>query len=77
MKIDKGIPMPEARGLKERKHHKVYELVEKMQIGDSFLADETVVFKGCFSTRCHLEKKYGIKLAQRKTAEGIRVWRTA
>lgn len=77
MKIEKGIPIPKQHYVRNRKHHHVYELVENMQVGDSFLASENLIFRGAFSSRAYLEKKYGIKLTQRKTPEGVRVWRIA
>ena len=77
MQIDKDIPIPQAFRRLTRKHHDLYEIVEKMQVGDSFLAKESLIYKGVFSTKHALERRYGIKLAQRKTAEGVRIWRTA
>jgi hypothetical protein len=77
MKIDKDIPIPQAFRRLTRKHHDLYEIVESMQVGDSFLAKESLIYKGVFSTKHAIERKYGIKLAQRKTPEGVRIWRTA
>ena len=77
MKIEKGIQMPKNHSIRNRKHHDLYELVKDMQVGDSFLVDKKLIFGGTFSSKAYLEKKYGIKLAQCTTAEGMRVWRTA
>ena len=77
MKIEKGIPIPQAARRSFRKHHDLYEIVEKMKVGDSFLVKESLIYKGVFSAKNALERKYGIKLAQRKTPEGVRVWRMA
>ena len=78
MQIDKDIPLPPVNtGRMTRKHHDLYEIVEKMQVGDSFIAKQCLIYKGVFSTKHALERKFKIKLAQRKTPEGVRVWRTA
>ena len=77
MQIEKDIPIPENTFPGVLKHHDLYEIVEKMQVGDSFIPKESLIFGGCFSSKFHLERKYKIKLVQRKTPEGIRVWRIA
>ncbi len=77
MQIDKDIPLPPLSIGVRRKHHDLYALIESMQVGDSFLVPERLLYRGVFSNKHLLEKRYSIKLSQRKTSEGLRVWRTA
>jgi hypothetical protein len=64
MKIDKGIPIPERRGL--------WANIE-MDKGDSFLV------QGKTSAQCHVKlsvlKRRGWKFAIRKDGNGVRIWR--
>lgn len=76
MKIDKGIPITDIRRVR-RKYYDVYEIAAKMEIGDSFIAPTGAIYRGSFMIKHRLEHKHGIKLAQRKTPEGLRIWRTA
>ena len=77
MKIDKDIPLPPANLGNRLKHHELYEIVKQMKIGESFLAEKIHICGQVFSPKQSLERKHGIKLCQRKTPEGIRVWRIA
>ena len=76
MQIDKNIPIPDPFE-SNRKFSAFYRMVAKMEIGDSFIVPDQMLPNGSFSARCYIEKKYGFKFTQRKTAEGIRIWRTA
>jgi hypothetical protein len=77
MKIDKDIPIPKSKKGFILKNKELYENIGKMEIGDSFLAPENVMKNGYLGNTQYLERKFKVKLAQRKTAEGVRVWRIA
>lgn len=82
MKIEKGIPVPEpsrASGRKiEPQNAELHRIVSQLKIGESFLApDRYISDAGIFWPKQQLVRKYFINLAQRKTEEGIRIWRTA
>lgn len=79
MKIDKNIPIPQKKQGRafQVKNKELYEIIQNMEIGDSFLAPESAMKKGYLTITVYLERKFNIKLTQRKTDEGVRVWRIA
>lgn len=81
MEIEKMIPLPSpayGKGKKVSEENKpLYALIGKMEVGDSFLCPaQYMTEKGTFYLKTRLEKKYGIRLCQRKVEDGIRIWRT-
>lgn len=82
MKIEKNVPMPEARGRKPHDHYS--EVMSKLEIGDSFVAEgersQTIQ-----SAIRRSARRAGIKVTTRQLNEGdeqfvadkvkIRVWR--
>jgi hypothetical protein len=48
-----------------------------MEMTDSILVPHDLTHKGKFTMSTRLGKSYGMTLTQRKTAEGVRIWRIA
>ncbi len=63
--IEKGVPMP------NNKTTALSQALRAMEIGDSFL-----IINRNFNLAMY-QRKIGIKLTQRKTDGGYRIWRTA
>lgn len=71
--IETGIPIPPPGNGKGRVPR--YPL-RSMQVGDSFLVTDPSVSQTRLGSRlANFGKETGRKFAQRRTAEGIRVWR--
>lgn len=77
MKIDKDIPIPKSKKGFQLKYEELHETIGKMEIGDSFLVPGNAMKKGYLGNPQYFKQKFNIKLTQRKTAEGVRVWRIA
>lgn len=80
--IEKGIQMPEAklfpRKQRQEQHAEIHDTVSRLEPGDSFIVPAKYVStQNSFWMRQQLESRYGIRLAQRRMPEGIRVWRVA
>lgn len=71
IEIDKGIQVP-----MKRRGRKAKNPFHKMEVGDSFLF-ETKNRTSASSMAGRAGRKLGIKLAVRKTEQGLRVWRVA
>lgn len=71
-KFDANIPIPE-RGKAGRPSDHDWAA---MKVGDSVLL-ENRTSKQATSRRGYLWRRYGYRSTQRKTAEGVRVWRVS
>ncbi len=72
IKVDKGVPMPEATPLKRKLPF------EQLEVGDSFLYSTKTGRKVQGAARGICRKwsdKLGTTYATRRTEEGIRIWR--
>jgi hypothetical protein len=75
IEIQRDVPIPEKRSREKRE---LRLAVEQMEIGDSILVPAQYLNKsGMFTYTSQLGKAIGIKLRQRKTEEGTRIWRIA
>jgi hypothetical protein len=72
--IEKGVPMPPAKG--GARHSRVGPYMEKMEIGDSILCEDLDVTYPSFQAWARRHRP-SWRIESRKTAEGVRVWRTA
>lgn len=70
-KIEKNVPMPP-----KMKESKWAKLIIDMELGDSIYFESVDMKKQIGALRI-AGKKRGMKFAQRKQSEGIRVWRIA
>lgn len=82
MKIEKEIPVPfptQSRGRKIKPQNaELHRIVSQLKVGESFIAPAKYINDaGIFWPKQQLARKYFITLAQRKTEDGIRIWRTA
>lgn len=75
MKIEKNIPIPESKKKTNPAYDAIRAAVSIMEIGDSILIPYNVLSKNSFTAKKYFEKKYKVKLSQRTTPNGIRVWR--
>ena len=69
IKIDKGVPVP------KRSDANIKLPWDQMKIGDSFLIPAGIQQPRIGSMISKASKRLGWKFIQRKTEEGIRVWR--
>ena len=74
--------MPEARLLPHRQrqeqHSEINDIVSRLSPGDSFIVPAKYISaQNSFWMRQQFETRYGIRLAQRRMPEGIRIWRVA
>lgn len=78
MKIEKNIPIPSLRQfVRNPKWDELKECIQKMEIADSILVPHELTHKGSFTMSTRLGKSHGMTLTQRKTPEGVRIWRIA
>ena len=72
IQIDKGVPLPER---KRGKAPKVKPFLEKLEVGDSFVAPVTI--NNCYRFRA-IATQIGIELTMRGLKEegATRIWRT-
>ena len=71
-KVEAGIPIPKAQG-----HHQVFGFLYSMKAGESVLLSSQVGNKAALrSSITYAQQRYGKRFTTRKTAEGVRLWRT-
>lgn len=70
IQIEKGIPIPECKT--RRNSGPFLDAIKQMEVGDSFLYGPKRLGNLSF-----YQKRFNIKLTQRKTPEGYRIWRFA
>lgn len=68
MQVDKNIPLPNAKTSGNKYPWR------QMEVGDSFLVQNREHANVC-SVAANAGKRYGMKFATRKEADGVRVWR--
>lgn len=78
MQIEKDIPVPQfGQTRRNPKWSELRECIQKMEINDSIQIPNELTHKGSFTMSTRLGKLYGMTFIQRKTHEGVRIWRIA
>tara|TARA_A100001515_G_scaffold139111_1_gene133412 strand:- start:668 stop:928 length:261 start_codon:yes stop_codon:yes gene_type:complete len=83
LKIEKNVPLPDKQGRRKSKYPEHYELLEKMEVGDSILftldncKENSATNKRVASFVGTANNIYKYKMSARKLEETVRVWRVA
>lgn len=70
IKIEKGVPLPPST-----KIGKWRDLLEKLEVGDSFFLPNNVRAANIHSNLAVPARRLGIKITVRAISDGVRVWR--
>ena len=81
LQLEKNVPLPEKQGRRVSKYPEHYDLLEKMEVGDSVL----FTLEGTWQNSSNNKRiasfigtannKYKYKMSARKLEETVRVWR--
>lgn len=75
MKIERGIPLTDSRGIGRSPKRPMKYPWPKMKVGDSFFAD--IEPDALRAAAYKYGKRHGLTFIVRKDGEGARAWRTA
>ena len=81
LKIEKNVPLPDKQGRRKSKYPEHYDLLEKIEVGDSILftldncKENSATNKQVASFVGTANNIYKYKMSARKLGETVRVWR--